>query len=220
MGISFKEALQNGLVSSKTLEIIPNKCRCGASLELNDSLRELKCVDKDCIYIIVDRLISFCNKTNTDIKNNELKELTIKLNIVTPYQLLMLDEVYSNNIINRSDIQNIDEVIQNIKNIKNNDYFIYNIAELCGIVNIEKVAYKLFSGFNSFEEAFEEIEIGQVSFINERLGIQDTGCGSFQPLKSMNSQTGKLHFYYICWSNSHRTHPDSRGGNLLLDPTF
>lgn len=174
MGISFEEATQNDLVSTKTLEIIPNKCRCGAPLELSDSLRELKCVNKDCIYNIVDRLITFCNKTKLNIKDTELKELTLKLNIITPYQLLMLDEVYKNNIINKSDIQNIDEVMQSIKNIKEVDYFIYEIAEVCGIVSIEKVAYKLFNGFNSFEEAFEEIETGQVSFINERLGIKDS----------------------------------------------
>lgn len=174
MGISFKEATQNKLISDNIIKIIPTKCRCGKPLEFNDSLRELKCTDKHCIYNLLDRLIEFCIKANLQIKENELKSLATKLKIVTPYQLLMLDEVMQEGIIDNNDIHSLNDVAQTIQEIKQKDYNLYNIAELCGILTIERVAYKIFNGFVSFEEAFEEIETGQISFINERLGIKSS----------------------------------------------
>lgn len=174
MGVSFKDAIDNELISESILRMLPRKCRCGSEFEFNDSLKRVMCTNKQCIYKIVDRLSAFCSELNIDISTSEIIKLTTKLKLVTPYQLLMIEDAYEANILNSSDICNIQSVIKEIQRIKNNKYYLYEIARLDFVYNIKNIEYKLFRGFNSFIDAFNEIESGQVSFINERLGIKES----------------------------------------------
>lgn len=174
MGIKFNEALRNDIISLKTLKMIPNKCECGHEYELSNSMKTLVCTNKNCKENIVRRVKTFCNKLGLNIETQDIRDITDKINIITPFQLLIIEDAVEHNIVTESDIHDLKDFIQSIKNIKEKEYFLYNIVELCGIKEIEKVAYKIFDGFSSFDEVFDEIESGQIAFINERLGIKSS----------------------------------------------
>lgn len=174
MSISITEAENNKLISSKAISILPKKCLCGNELSFSDSLRKLQCANTNCKATMLHRCKVFCEKTELNITESELIRLIEKLSLITPYQLLQLDAVYNENLIDNSDIQNIESLIQKLNIIKNNEYFMYQIIELSGIEEIASIAKKLFYGFNSIDEIFEEIETSRVIFFNERLGIRSS----------------------------------------------
>ena len=174
MGITFDDAREYELLSDNILKLIPSKCRCGQPLLLSDSLKTLKCSDSNCRYIIVDRVNNFNKKLKLGINTSDIDRLSKKLNLITPYQLFMLDLAYENNIVSAYDIYNIVEVVDKLKELKSTEWEIYQLVELCGIDTIANVAYKIFDGFTSITEAYDEIEQSQISFINDRLGIKSS----------------------------------------------
>lgn len=167
--ISVEEAIRNGIIDKNNM-LSTMKCKCGKPLCFSESFKKIYCTDTNCKYKIISRLKSLCERLSIDIDTESLMQLVDKLNIITPYQILLLDEVNINTI---SNIQNVNYLISRIKDIKSNNYYIYSIAELCGIEEIIQVAKQIFNGFNSFSEAYKYIEAGQVAFINERLGINN-----------------------------------------------
>ena len=120
---------------------------------------------------------------------SDLYDIVNKLNIVTPYQLMMLVEVYEADMLNGMDLPSIKESIQTIEKIKMNEYFIHQIISFCGIPEISKIAEKLFDGFNSIDEVFEEIESSRVIFVNEHLGIKSSD--------STILSVGEMHIVFV-----------------------
>lgn len=174
MGISFEEAIKNNIITPQNIQYIPTKCKCGANLEFSESFKHIQCTSENCKMIIVNRIENICSKIGMQFNQSDILKIVDKLKLITPYQILMLDKALEEKLINKNEIQSLTDNIQILKEFKDKEYYIYNIAELCGIEDISKVAIKIFDGFESFEDAFEEIEIAQVSFINERLGIKSS----------------------------------------------
>ena len=123
MSISITEAENNKLISSKAISLLPKKCLCGNELSFSDSLKKLQCSNINCKATILYRCKTFCKKTGLDITESELIGIIEKLSLITPYQLLQLDAVYKEKLINKSDIQDIDNIIQKLNYIKSNEYF-------------------------------------------------------------------------------------------------
>ena len=168
MGISIDEAVRNQLISSECASILPKKCNCGADLELSDSLRWLYCTSNNCRYNLLKKINKLCDKIDISISDKDINKLIDKLNLISHYQILMLNDNIKNHIAD------IDINTDKLSEFRNRAFYIYEIAELCCDETIEKIAKTLFYGFNSFDEAYNEIDEGQVSFIDERIGVSNT----------------------------------------------
>lgn len=173
MSITFDEAYSNGLISQKVLKMVPKQCMCGSVLTFSDSLRELKCIEPNCKGKILNRITEFCEYNKLPLSYDSILAITEKLGIVSPYQLLMLKDAYAVKSITRVDVPNILSVIKSIESIRATEIKLYQILEMCGINSIRLIARKIAKGFNTTEELFNEIENGQLAFINERLGINN-----------------------------------------------
>lgn len=175
MGISIKEAIENNVISQETMHLLPKMCKCGAPLEFSDSMKEIRCTDEKCKYSIIYRVKEFCKKLHIGFTDSDIEQIVDIFGIVTPYQVIQIcdDTIIKSDRFNKLTINDITGKIQNIKNIIQNEYLLYKVVELICLDNISKVAHKLFRGFENIDEAYFEIENGQLSFINERLGIKD-----------------------------------------------
>lgn len=165
MGITISEAIENNLISSECSDILPKKCKCGSDLEINESLKWLECTSKSCSYSVITGIEKIFNMLDIHISEDDIIKIVNKLNIISPYQILILNRGVEKHISNIS----ID--YDKLSEFRNTPHYLYEIVELCGDESIEKIAKTLFFGFNSFDEAYREIETSQVSFIDERLGI-------------------------------------------------
>lgn len=172
MGISFSEASDNGLISKRTLNLIPDKCKCGADIQFSNSFYTLYCINNKCEYKMSGILSNACKSMGINVETDTLIELASILKISTAYQLFMLKDAVESNIIDKNEINGLKELVQNIEIVKQKEYLLYEAVEFCGIQEISSIAYKLFFGFNSIDEAYAEIEAGQIAFVNEHLGIK------------------------------------------------
>lgn len=172
MSISMKELINSNMISSNSIKLIPNKCRCGAELVFNDSLRVLKCSNKNCKYTMIAKISNINKKLNLGLSDADIENIVDTVDIQTPYQILIIDDILNNGI--NIELHDKKSFLQSIEKVKRKEFELYKVVELCGIESIEKVAFKLFDGFNSMDDAFEQIDIGQLSFLNERLGIKNS----------------------------------------------
>lgn len=171
MGIKFSEALENDILSKSVINGLQHKCKCGAELVLSDSLRTLKCTNKNCMYKVINRLKHMNNKLNIGLSDLSIENIVSKLKLITPYQIFLLKDTVNSGIITEADVANIETVLENIEREKNKPYKLYDIPRVSGIETIENVAIAIFNGFDSMNELYDEIEKGQVSFVSERLGL-------------------------------------------------
>lgn len=209
MGISIKEAIENNVISQQTAHLLPKMCKCGAPLEFSESLKEIRCTNENCKYSIIYRVREFCRILHIGFTDSDIEEIVNVFGIITPYQIIQIcdDEIIKSPKFNQLTIHDISDKIQNIKNITQSEYFLYKVVELVCLDNISKVAHKLFKGFETIDEAYFEIENGQLSFINERLGIkdQDSSIISLEIFNELLSIKDELIFAESLFSIKHNS---------------
>lgn len=171
MSIKFNEALNNEILSPILLKNIQPRCKCGADIVFSNSLRNAYCSNSNCIYKVINRVKEINKILGLEISDIDIEKIVKKLSITTPYQIFMLDAVAKAGNVTSADIHNIDDVINSLERVKQTEYKLYQVAEMSGIESIKNTARAIFNGFDSVSEAYNEIEKGQLSFVNERLGL-------------------------------------------------
>ena len=171
--ISFDDAIEHGILNKEVLKLTKGFCKCGTQLFIDNSYRRIICPNEDCKERFIESEQKLCKYIGFDIGHDELDKINTKYNIISQYQLLQLDELYSSGQISESDVHDIESYVQKIKEFKNRELFIYELFEMSGLDIISNVAYNLFFGFNSVKEVYDEIDKSQVIFINERLGFNN-----------------------------------------------
>lgn len=173
MSITFNEVIEHELLTKNKIKYLNKKCYCGSDLVFSDDLRVMKCTNKNCIYSKLARFKLFCNMNKINISDKDLINLISKLKLISPYQMLILDTAYDNNLITKDDVANIESIIKYTKQITSKTYELYEVIRLSCIESIYEIAETLFNGYNSVEEAYNDIETNRVSFVNTRLGIKN-----------------------------------------------
>jgi len=193
--ITLKDAINNNVIDNNSI-LYSLRCKCGKPLCFSDSFKTMYCSDNKCKFILVNRIIHICSKLNIEISTDVALELIDTVGIITPFQIFVIDELYTTNKLN---IQNAEELVNKVKLAKSKKYKIYNIAEMTGIAEIDNIAKDIFFGFNSFDEAYNFIESGQVAFINDRLGLksQDSNAISLEIYNKLLSVKDELQFAEI-----------------------
>lgn len=175
MAIKFDEAIENGLISQSLGAGIDNKCIYGNELQFNESLTKLECSDESCKCHLVERINNFLNEINLNISCNTIKEIVDTLGLITPYQIMQLDEIYDSDS-KLYNIPDIDKLIDKVKYTKSKKYEVYEIFNFCGIKDISAVSKELFYGFKCVDDIYNELDRAQIAFISERLGINNNEC--------------------------------------------
>ena len=57
--LKVSEAFNNGVIPIKYKNVVPNSCKCGAELEVNDSLTKLWCPSDKCTHNKATRIHSY-----------------------------------------------------------------------------------------------------------------------------------------------------------------
>jgi len=174
MGITLKDVKEYNLIDKDKIKFIGTACKCGSDIVFSDSLRSLICTNRNCEYSKLHRFKLFCKELNLSISDNELLNIIKTLNLISPYQLLIIDTAVKSNMITNKDIKDLDSVIEKIAKIKKATYKLSYVVKLSFIHSLSDVAEKVFYGYNSLDEAYSDIESGRVAFLNERLGIYNT----------------------------------------------
>lgn len=173
MGVSLKEVVDNELLSQEVLECIPETCVCGAPIEFTDSLRQIYCSNPKCFYKIAARLEAMGKAMKAD-GWGESTCVTVcqEFKFVTPYQVFLLKDLIEEQGITSS-VAAFEKKVNSICDPAKRKVELWQVVKLAGIPSIETIAYKIFNGYDNLDQAFKDIEAGQVAFIAEKLGLKN-----------------------------------------------
>lgn len=173
MGIPYQVVVENGLLSPEVLDCIPETCECGAPIEFTESLRQIYCTNPRCPYKVAARLESMAKKMKADGWGESTCITVVKeFGMISPYQVFLLEKKLAEG--KRSTVPAYEKKVASICDREKRKVRLWEVVALGGIPNVETVAYKIFDGYNSLKEAFEDIEKGGVPFIAEKLGVKNS----------------------------------------------
>lgn len=173
MGISYKEVVENHLLSRDVMECIPPECECGSPIEFTDSLRQIYCSNAKCLYKVAARLEAMAELMQAD-GWGESTCVTVcrEFGIISPYQVFLLEGRVKEGATSATSA--FEKKVMSICATERRKVEIWEVVKLAGIPSIGTIAYKIFDGYDSLTDAFSDIERGQVPFIAEKLGLKNS----------------------------------------------
>jgi hypothetical protein len=198
MGIPINEAKQHNLINLETQKLLSKACKCCKQFELSDSLKNVTCSNPECKARIYKRVAKFCKHNNISLDTTSIINIVDKLGLKTPYLILELDDMYKRHIVSSVEVPNIIDVLDNIEDIKSNNYYLYEIIEMCGIDNLTTVAKALALGYNSVAELYNELDKVQLSYITEKLGLEESNSISLALIIYNNLDSIYEELVYAC----------------------
>ena len=171
MGISFEDVIENNLLSEEVIECLPRYCECGALIEFTDTLRQIYCTNSKCYYKIASRLEAMAKHMKVDgWGESTCVEVCKYFKMISPYQVFLLEDYVKKG--GTCNVPAFEKKVKAICDMDKRTIELWQVVMYAGIQSIETVAYKIFNGYNSLSEAFEDITKGQVAFIAYKLGIK------------------------------------------------
>lgn len=169
MGIKYSEVVVNSLISDEVLKYIPSECEsCGTEIEFTDSLKQIYCPNRFCKDKIASRLEYMAKQMKADgWGQSTCRDVCRIFKLKSPYQVFLLENVKCN------DIPAFDKKIASICDRNKRKVRLWEVVKLAGIPSIENIAYKIFGGYKTLKEAYDDIEKYQVMFIADKLGLRN-----------------------------------------------
>lgn len=173
MGITFKEVEENNLISREILRYLPTKCECGAELQFTDSLVQLYCPNESCYIKIAARLEAMAKDMNIDgFGESTCLEICKQFRLKSPYQIFLIED-YFNRGGTCNNVSAFEKKVKAICDKTKRQTKLWEFVKYGNIPSIKDTAYKLFNGYKTISDAYDDIESGQVPFIAERLGLRN-----------------------------------------------
>lgn len=178
MGVSRKDVIKYNLLDSRVVASIPEVCPvCGSEIEFTDSLKQIYCVNKECSLKVAARLEAMAKLMKADgWGSSTCLDVVQFYRLKTPYQIFSIGErvdelrLPPNVSAFRKKLDNICD--KNKRRVK-----LWELVRLAGIPSIETIAYKIFDGYSNLRDAYKDIELYEVPFIANKLGIKNMETG-------------------------------------------
>lgn len=164
------------------VDILPSECPdCGSPLEMSETLTGLHCSNPRCVSKIVMRIRAICLSLNiVDFGETTIRRFVDYYGITNPLNFfdlkpgMQLADTVSDKVS--------EKVIAQLMNRK--DFLLWEFVQVANLPYIQTSARKIFQGYDSLEEAYDDIEDGGVDFIKTKLGIKGSDDGvSIQAVK-------------------------------------
>lgn len=167
-------------------DILPEFCdTCGAPMEIGETLTGLHCSNPRCRDKMVMRIKSLCN----DLSILRFGESTIEKFVDyydpdSPMDIFELEE--GMDLAPDVSPKISADVIRQIKS--KNKMQLWEYVMFSNIPFVRTSARKIFQGYKTLDDAYEDIESGGIAFIQDRLGLCDSDdVVSVQAVKVYNS---------------------------------
>ena len=174
MSITLQEVIDNNLVSDNLLQLLPNDghCECSAEIEFTDSLRQIYCPNRYCHLKMAARLECMAKAMKVDGWDNDIcTKVCEDFKLKSPYQVFLLENT------EYAGVSDFRKRIQSICDPEKRRLKLWELVTYAGIASLETTAYKIFDGYKSITEAYEDIEKYQVPLIADKLGLKSSDTG-------------------------------------------
>ena len=178
MGVALQTVIDNELLSEDIIDCIPHECECGSPIEFTDSLRQIYCSNPRCLYKVAARLEAMAKAMQADgWGESTCIEVCKIFKLKSPYQVFLLENAVADGISSLDGVAAFPKKVASICDPARKKVELWEVVKLAGIPSIETISYKIFDGYNSLTEAFNDIEKGQVPFIADKLGLKNAETG-------------------------------------------
>lgn len=166
-------------------DILPDVCPvCDAPLEISETLTGLHCSNPRCKDKLVKRIEAICQDIGVlDFGESRIEKFIDFYQVTNPLDIfelrpgmLLYDEMSQ---------EMSDKIITQIYN--NREFLLWEFVMIANIPFVRTSARKIFQGYSCLEDAFEDIQRGGISFIQEKLDISADGGISIQAVKIYKS---------------------------------
>lgn len=172
MALTRDEVEMHGLINPLVLQEIPEICECGAEIMFTDTTRQIFCSNPRCTYKIASRLEKMAKEMNVDgFGEKNCIKFCKAYKMISPFQIFRLN---NRNDLDYIGVSAVRKIMDDICNPDRRKVKLWEIVKYCGIPDIDGDAAKIFSGYSSMQEAYSDIENGEVAFIADKLGIRKT----------------------------------------------
>lgn len=173
MGIPISDVMEHGLLSDEVLDCIPHECEyCGSAIEFTDSLRQIYCPNRYCTLKVAARLELMAKEMKADGWGEATcREVCKRFGMKSPYQVFLLEGKQCDGV------PAFGKKIKSICDWEKRRIELWQVVKLGNIPSIDTIAYKIFGGYDSLEEAYEDIQKLQVPFIADKLGLRNSSSG-------------------------------------------
>lgn len=176
-----KQNYENYGLPLRFVEALPDTCEeCGSSLAISETMTGLHCSNPRCKDKLIMRIRSVCRDLgivdfgeSTIGKFIDYYGVTNHLNFFDLKKGMILSDEVSDKVS--------EKVIEQV--IRKKDFLLWEFVQVANLPYIRTSARKIFQGYNSISEAFQDIEDGGVDFIQNKLGIAKEDTVSLQAMK-------------------------------------
>lgn len=176
-----RENYSNYGLPIKFVECIPEYCTsCGALMEIGETLTGLHCSNPKCKDKVVMRIKSICQDLGVlSFGESTIEKFVDYYGISNPLNVLALQEgmLLSDEVSEKVSTSIIAQLH------KKRNFLLWEYVMLANLPYIRTSARKIFQGYTTLEDAYNDIEAGGVDFIQKKLGIANEGEVSVQAMK-------------------------------------
>lgn len=179
MGVDLTSIINNRLLSKDIIKSIPNNgiCECDNEYEFTESLSQMYCSNPYCYCKVGNRLYNMCKQLGENsLSAEDCKNICKEFNVKIPFQVFMLNKPEYSNC---NSVENFKYKIDRICRSEIRRVKLWEMVKIANCDNISLIAYKLFNGYRTIEEAYDDFERYQVPFVAEKLGIKKSDTGVF-----------------------------------------
>lgn len=170
MPFTYTQCYDNNLISDEVLECLPSECpACGNEVMFTSSLVHMFCPNRVCPAKIGDRMESMAKQLKiVGMGGSSCIKIAETFDMKSPLQVVLLDTNLQCNVAKFS------ELVGRIKEATQKPLQVWEFVQLANIPGVDTISYKLFKGYASVHEAYEDIERDEVVFVADKLGLRDS----------------------------------------------
>lgn len=168
-------------LTERFVEILPSTCdECGSPLEISETMTGLHCSNPRCKNKMIMRIRAICRDLGiVDFGESTISKFIDYYGVTNHLNFFDLQEgmILSDEVSDKVSKKVIDQLVHK------KDFLLWEFVQIANLPNIQTSARKIFQGYESLEEAFEDIEEGGVLFIQEKLGKSSDEVTSLNAIK-------------------------------------
>lgn len=151
------------------IAVLPDYCpTCGAVTEMSPSLTGLHCSNPRCPDKLMMRIRAICTSMNiTDFGESTIEKFLDYYEVDSPLNIFGLElgmPIYEGASLELS--MKIERQIDEKKH-----FLLWEYVQIANIPGVQTTARTIFQGYQSLEDAYEDIEAGGIQFIQDKLGV-------------------------------------------------
>jgi len=172
MSFSYSEVKEYKLIDAEVLECIPSTCDgefgCGSELQFTENLVQVHCDNPYCTYKIAARLEAMAKMMQADGWGESTCQKVVKhFDLKSPCMVFLL----GNGKYYCPDVSAFDKKVASICDLEKRKIPLWKVAKYMNLPGISDKARKIFDGYGSFEEAYNNFE-DNIFVIIEKLGLK------------------------------------------------